>query len=72
LFFESNTHPFSAITLGKPLQIITSRDRLIVATVIQWLGSNCGMSFLHEALKRFNATVVYNKAEVETSSLAGD
>lgn len=31
---------------------ITYKERYIVATVIQWLGSNCGMSFLHEALKR--------------------
>lgn len=29
---------------------ITQRDRFIVATVIQWLGSNCGMGFLHKAL----------------------
>jgi len=37
---------------------INSRDRLIVATVIQWLGSNVGMCFLYEALKRFNAHIV--------------
>lgn len=29
---------------------ITDRDRLIVATVVQWLGSNCGMCFLNEVL----------------------
>ncbi len=30
---------------------ITKRDRMIVATVIQWLGSNCGWCFLEETLK---------------------
>ncbi len=29
---------------------ITDRDRLIAATVIQWLGTNCGMCFLNEAM----------------------
>jgi len=37
---------------AKPLMIINQRDALIVATVIQWLGSNVGMSFLHNALKK--------------------
>lgn len=32
---------------------INKRDRMIVATVIQWLGSNCGMAFLHEAVGKF-------------------
>lgn len=31
---------------------INQRDREIVATVIQWLGSNIGMCFLEESLKR--------------------
>lgn len=38
---------------------INNRDRFIAATVIQWLGSNVGMGFLYEALKRFNASIVY-------------
>lgn len=37
---------------------INNRDRYIAATIIQWLGSNVGMSFLHEALARFNARIV--------------
>lgn len=32
--------------------ILTPVERNIVATVIQWLGSNIGMSFLERALKR--------------------
>jgi hypothetical protein len=31
---------------------ITVNDRAIVATVIQWLGSNIGMDFLERALKK--------------------
>ncbi len=30
---------------------LTKRDRMIVATAIQWLGSNCGFGFLEETLK---------------------
>lgn len=40
------------------IEEITNHERYIVATVIQWLGSNCGMGFLHEALKRVNKTIV--------------
>jgi hypothetical protein len=32
--------------------IINNRDKFIVATVIQWLGTNVGFGFLHEALKK--------------------
>jgi hypothetical protein len=31
---------------------VTQRDATVAATVIQWLGSNVGRSFLEEALKR--------------------
>lgn len=30
----------------------TERDRKVAATVVQWLGSNVGFSFLSEALKQ--------------------
>lgn len=33
-------------------KVIDNRDAAIVATVVQWLGTNVGMSFLEEALKR--------------------
>jgi hypothetical protein len=41
----------------KYVEIITNRDRYIAATVIQWLGTNCGMAFLNDALKRFGARI---------------
>jgi hypothetical protein len=40
-----------------PLGPPTERDRIVAETVIQWLGSNCGLSFLFEALKRVGYTV---------------
>ena len=33
-------------------KVVDNRDAAIVATVVQWLGTNVGMSFLGEALKR--------------------
>lgn len=37
---------------------INNRDRWIVATIIQWLGTNVGMGFLREALNRVDMTIV--------------
>jgi hypothetical protein len=42
-FTEYLKHP-----LGDP----TERDRIVAATVIQWLGSNIGMGLVEEALKK--------------------
>lgn len=56
LFIESDS-PFGFTR--KAVELINDRDRMIVATVIQWLGSNCGMCFLGEALERFGARIVY-------------
>jgi hypothetical protein len=56
LFIEGGLSPISP---RKVLEEINPRDRTIVATVIQWLGSNCGMCFLGEALSRFGATITY-------------
>lgn len=58
LFFESNPNILSPVSTGKRILDINSRDRKIVATVIQWLGSNCGMCFLGEALDRFGHKIV--------------
>lgn len=43
---------------GRFVEVIGERDSVIVATVIQWLGSNCGMSFLREALKKAGYKIV--------------
>jgi hypothetical protein len=31
---------------------LTRRERMVAATCIQWLGSNCGMEFLEQALAK--------------------
>lgn len=32
--------------------VVTPKERWVVATVIQWLGTNCGQSFLQEAFRK--------------------
>lgn len=31
--------------------VVSDRDRMVAATVIQWLGSTCGMCFLRDVIK---------------------
>lgn len=38
--------------IKQPLGEVTERDRIVAATVIQWLGSNIGMGLVEEALKQ--------------------
>lgn len=40
------------------IHIITAKERWVVATVIQWLGTNCGQSFLGEAFKKAGFKIV--------------
>lgn len=56
--FYSHVPPQALMFRGKKLLKITFRDRLIVATVIQWLGTNCGLCFLREALKKAGYEIV--------------
>ncbi len=37
---------------GRQTHRITRRDRMIVATIIQWLATNVGFCFLHKTLKK--------------------
>jgi hypothetical protein len=50
---------------GKETQqyLINDRDRKIVATIIQWLGTNIGMCFLSESLARFGYAVVKKESK---------
>ncbi len=59
LFFKIEGNRIMSKTIL--LEEINKRDRKIVATVIQWLGSNCGISFLHEALRNCGYRLVYDK-----------
>lgn len=38
---------------ASPVKIISKRERMIVATVVQWFGTNCGFSFLSEVLREY-------------------
>lgn len=43
---------------NEPCYYITKNDRVIVATVIQWLGTNIGFNFLERALKKCGYKIV--------------
>lgn len=46
------TNPLGGYMDGrKPVYVVTERERIIVATVIQWLGSNVGWCFVEDALR---------------------
>lgn len=46
------SHPTFGHRIPNFIHIITEKERWVVATVIQWLGSNCGQSFLNEAFRK--------------------
>jgi hypothetical protein len=44
-------HPvFGVSTRGVATKVLTDDERMVAATAIQWLGSNCGWCFLEEVL----------------------
>jgi len=50
-----------------PVKVINGRDAMIAATVIQWLGTNVGMSFIEETLKTCGYKVSYHGERSFTS-----
>lgn len=38
--------------------VMSKRDKMIVATVVQWLGSNCGWAFLDTTLRKMGYKIV--------------
>jgi hypothetical protein len=62
LFYPQNP---TVSTYPVPVVKITRRDRFIVATAIQWLGSNCGFCMLREALSDAGYDVVPKKKTVK-------
>jgi len=61
LFFERLGHPFNIMAVAHCFLKITNRDRLITATVIQWLGTNVGFCWLKEALSKAGYDIVKRK-----------
>ena len=49
----------------KVVAVLTNRERMIAATVIQWLGTNCGRYFLDEALGKCGYKIIKVKAAKE-------
>lgn len=49
LFFDSTGN--GVLSGNRMIEKINHRDRWIVATVIQWLGTNVGFAFLQDCLK---------------------
>lgn len=58
LFFETIGNPLNILSREVCHLKITNRDRLISATVIQWLGTNCGFCFLKESLSKAGYDIV--------------
>lgn len=57
LFFAERKFPY----VPWKFLTVTNRERLIVATVIQWLGTNCGFAFLCGVLRKAGYDVVKRK-----------
>ncbi len=58
LFIEKKGNPFSLFQESFCYVKISKKERLIVATIIQWLGTNCGFCFLQEALSKAGYKIV--------------
>lgn len=58
LFFLKEGLPYNVFAKVRCFLKINYRDRLIAATVIQWLGTNCGLCFLREAFKKAGYDIV--------------
>lgn len=59
LFIERGPNMFSR----KWIADISPRERWIVATIIQWLGTNVGMSFLYEVFQQVDMYIANKNKE---------
>ncbi|HXJ61825.1 MAG TPA: hypothetical protein VNU68_34730, partial [Verrucomicrobiae bacterium] len=53
LFMERDTFNWASC-----VHQITDNERYVAATVVQWLGTNCGFAFLMEALRKAGYRIV--------------
>lgn len=49
---------------------LTPRERVIVATAVQWLGTNCGMGFLHGVFRECGLAIVDVRGAREEAAAA--
>jgi hypothetical protein len=57
--FMSNRNGFHYVQ-----HMVSDSERYVAATVVQWLGTNCGFSFLIEALRKCGYRIVEGDEEV--------
>jgi len=69
MLFMKNGH---SLIFRTARAFITARDRFIVATIIQWLGTNVGFSFLERCLKTAGLKVVWENGSEVQGYYAGD
>jgi hypothetical protein len=72
LFFERVPHwPFTPVATHR----ITRRERMVTATAIQWLGSNCGWCWLEKTLRKCGYMLVEcepnNRSSVPPAAAGG-
>ena len=48
---------------GKVVHEITDQERVVVATVIQWLGTNCGLAFINRAFHDAGYNMTWRKRD---------
>src|SRR5690349_3156433 len=50
---EDSRNHYLEYLIGKPNEraVVSDRDRMVAATIIQWLGSSVGMSFLEDVIR---------------------
>lgn len=53
LFFDGNS-----VYRAECVHVIKPKERWVVATVMQWLGTNCGFSYLRETLRRAGFAII--------------
>ena len=67
--YENDRGPSSQPLIELLIPDCTDRDARVAATVIQWLGSNVGMSFLDETIKRSPDVAKWLKHSVDRAQV---
>jgi hypothetical protein len=68
---ENTPNTFTSRPMGLFNGQLSKRDTVVAATIVQWLGTNCGVSFLCEVIKRSPLLARSLKGAVEKSAEIG-
>ena len=66
LFFCGDPY-WNPMRMRRCTKRISNRERMIVATIVQWLGSNIGWAFLQDALKQCGYEIVKRNVKKPTT-----